>query len=163
MQRRSGYWSSLSLFDHFLWSSSFKPSKQDGLNFEKFFSSDSIPSLTVWSRSRIRIFMKSPCWVGSKANEVPYSFSECLDASACGFSHGVMKTIRSGTAAGVQRGGLPLSPELMKYTLVPCDWKKYLYHRGSQWCFSVYSGEWNNSRRKRGGQSSSSCLSDSIE
>ena len=39
--------------------------------------------------------------------------------------------------------------------------EKVPYHKGSQ--FSVYSGEWNNSRRKKGGQSTSSCLSDSVE
>ena len=28
-------------------------------------------------------------------------------------------------------GGLPISPELMKYTLVPYKWMEYIYHRES--------------------------------
>ena len=32
-------------------------------------------------------------------------------------------------------GGIPRSPALMKYTLIPYDWKKYFYHRGSQGVF----------------------------
>ena len=32
-------------------------------------------------------------------------------------------------------GGIPLSPELMKYTPGPYDWKEYIYHKGSQWFF----------------------------
>ena len=32
-------------------------------------------------------------------------------------------------------GGIPTSPELMKYTPIPYDWEKYLHHRGSQWVF----------------------------
>ena len=59
-------------------------------------------------------------------------------------------------------GGIPISPKLIKYTRIPYDWKKYLYLTGSQWFFSLF-WEWSDSGRKRGGQSSPSCLSDSIE
>ena len=41
--------------------------------------------------------------------------------------------------------------------------EKYFLSQKEVVGFSVFSGEWNNSRRKRGGRSSSSCLSDSIE
>ena len=54
-------------------------------------------------------------------------------------------------------GGIPISPELMKYTPISYDWKK---SQRKSMGFSVYSGEWNNSGRKRGGQSSPSSLSD---
>ena len=60
-------------------------------------------------------------------------------------------------------GGIPISPELMKYTPISYDWKKYLFHKGiCQWVFQsiLVSGI---IQEKRGGQSSSSCLSDSLE
>ena len=36
------------------------------------------------------------------------------------------------------RSGIPVSPELVKYTPIPYDWKKVLLHRGSQWFFSLF-------------------------
>ena len=60
-------------------------------------------------------------------------------------------------------GGIPISPEMMEYTLVPVDWKKYFVSQRKSMGFSLGSGEWNHSRRRRGGQSSSSCLSDTLK
>ena len=36
--------------------------------------------------------------------------------------------------------GTPISPELIKYTPILYVWKKYLYHRGSQWIFQSILG-----------------------
>ena len=36
--------------------------------------------------------------------------------------------------------GTPISPELIKYTPILYVWKKYLYHRGSQWIFQSVLG-----------------------
>ena len=57
-------------------------------------------------------------------------------------------------------GGIPIIPELMEYTPIPNDWNTFFTEKAMG--FSVDSGEWRNSGRKRGGQSSLSCLSDSI-
>ena len=32
-------------------------------------------------------------------------------------------------------GGIPISPELMNYTLNPYNWKEHIYHRGISWNF----------------------------
>ena len=32
-------------------------------------------------------------------------------------------------------GGIPISPELMKYTLISDNWKEHIYHRGISWNF----------------------------
>ena len=45
-------------------------------------------------------------------------------------------------------GGIPISPEIMRYTLIPYNWKEYLYHRGSSWVFqSVLVREEKRRRR----------------
>ena len=53
-------------------------------------------------------------------------------------------------------GGIPISPELMKYTPISSGWKKYLFHKGNQWVFQSILV----SRIIPGGQS---CLSDSLD
>ena len=30
-------------------------------------------------------------------------------------------------------GGIPISPKLMNYTLIPCNWKEHIYHRRISW------------------------------
>ena len=32
-------------------------------------------------------------------------------------------------------GGIPESPELMNYTLIPYKWKEYIFHKGISWNF----------------------------
>ena len=58
--------------------------------------------------------------------------------------------------------GVPISPNLMNSTPIPNNWKEYIYHKKFVG-FSVHSGEWNNSGRKREGQGSPSSLSNTTE
>ena len=37
-------------------------------------------------------------------------------------------------------GGIPISSELMKYTLFPDNWKEHIYHRGISWNFQSNMG-----------------------
>ena len=46
-------------------------------------------------------------------------------------------------------GGISKRPGLMEYTLIPHNYKKYIFHRGISWNSQSFCWEWNNSRRKR--------------
>ena len=37
-------------------------------------------------------------------------------------------------------GGIPIRPEMMEYTPILCDWKEYIFHRGSSWDAQSLSG-----------------------
>ena len=32
-------------------------------------------------------------------------------------------------------GGIPVRPEMMEYTLIPYNWKEYIFHNGILWNF----------------------------
>ena len=110
--------------------------------------------LKAFAQERARDFDEG-CWLhliheGSNKKRLEY----------CNDNNGSLCYLR---AVQGHSGGSPISPELMNYKFIPYKWKVYIFHRGISWFFSVYSGEWNNSWRKRGGQGSPSSLSNTTE
>ena len=45
-------------------------------------------------------------------------------------------------------GGIPIKPEMIGCTIIPCDWKVCIFHKGIFFWCSINSGEWTNSGRK---------------
>ena len=51
---------------------------------------------------------------------------------------------------------------MSKNTILPYKWKEYVFHSGISWNFSIHSGEWTNSGKKREWQSSTNSLFSSL-
>ena len=51
---------------------------------------------------------------------------------------------------------------MSKNTILPYKWKEYVFHSGISWNFSIHSGEWTNSGKKREWQSSANSLFSSM-